>query len=47
MNRVRPAVFPRSMLDETFELVAGAYAVLALIERERAEPVEPVKPADA
>lgn len=47
LNRILPAIFPRSMLEETFELIAGAYAVLALIERERVEPVEPVKPADA
>jgi hypothetical protein len=47
LNHVLPAVFPKSMLEETFELIAGAYAFLALIERERVEPLEPVKPADA
>jgi hypothetical protein len=47
MNRILPTMFPRGMLEETFELIAGVYAVLALIERERAEPVEPVAPEDA
>lgn len=47
LNRILPTMFPKSMLEETFELIAGAYAALALIERERTEPVEPVKPADA
>ena len=39
LNRVLPAVFPKSTLEETLELIAGAYAVLALVERERVEPV--------
>jgi hypothetical protein len=47
LNRILPAVFPKSTLEETFELIAGAYAVLALIERERVDPVEPVKRADS
>jgi hypothetical protein len=41
LNRILPAVIPKSALEETLELMAGAYAVLALIERERLEPVEP------
>lgn len=40
MNRVLPAMFPKSMLEETFELIAGACAVFALIERERVEPAD-------
>lgn len=44
LNRILPTVLPKSVLEETLELIAGAYAVLALIERER---VEPVIPADA
>ena len=44
LNRILPAVFPKTALEETLELIAGAYSVLALIERER---VEPVKSADA
>lgn len=47
LHRILPTVFPKSALEETFELIADAYAVLALIERERVEPLEPVKPADA
>ena len=46
LNRIAPSVFPKSTVEETLELIAGAYAVLALIERERVDPVEPVKPAD-
>lgn len=41
LNRILPAVFPKSTLEETFELIAGAYTVLALIERERVDPVKP------
>ena len=41
LNRILPTVMPKSTLEETLELIAGAYAVLALIERERVEPVEP------
>jgi len=44
LNRILPTVFPKTVLEETLELIAGVYCVLALIERER---VEPVKPADA
>jgi hypothetical protein len=46
LNHILPKVFPKTFLEETFELIAGAYAVLALVERERVDPVEPVKPAD-
>ena len=46
LNRILPTVFPKSMLEEVLELIAGAYAVLALIERERVEPVEPAPPAE-
>ena len=44
LNRILPTVLPKHALEETLELIAGAYAVLALIERER---VEPVNSADA
>src|SRR6185503_16692257 len=47
LNRILPTVFPKSLLEETLELIAGAYAVLALIERERVEPVKPAPPAEA
>jgi hypothetical protein len=46
LNRILPTVFPKSMLEEALELIAGAYAVLALIERERVEPAEPAPPAE-
>jgi hypothetical protein len=47
LNRILPTVFPKSMLEETLELIAGAYAVLALIERERVEPVKLAPPGEA
>lgn len=47
LNRILPTTLPKGMLEETLELIAGVYAALALIERERVEPVEPVKPAEA
>jgi len=47
LNRILPTVFPKSMLEETLELIAGAYAVLALVERERVEPVKPAPPTEA